>query len=124
MNRLSLLLAATLTLGFGIVGTQTKAQSAEERKAVTESANLEGLRRLATEFQANFERQEAMVLVYLKKHPDKPRTFEKAGSTYYLKRIDEDGNPVYINTKISDGSKDFALSRPANVDHEHGGGAR
>lgn len=90
-----------------------EAQSAEERKAVIDSVNAENLRRLGAEFQADFERQEALVLAYLKKHPDKPRSFEKSGSTYYLKRMGPDGNPVYINTKSV-----------TNADPLHGGGSR
>ena len=89
------------------------AQNADERKAIIESVNAENLRRLSAEFQADFERQEVLVLAYLKKHPDKPRSFEKYGSTYYLKRMGPDGNPVYINTKSA-----------ASADPLHGGGSR
>lgn len=89
------------------------AQSAEERKAVIDAVNAENLRRLSAEFQADFERQEALVFAYLKQHPDKPRSFEKNGSTYYLKRLGPDGSPVYINSK-----------RSANTNPEQGGGSR
>ena len=96
-----------------MMSTPIEAQSAEERKALSESVNAENLRRLSAEFQVEFERQEALVNAYLSKHPDKPRTFEKNGSTYYLKRMGTDGNPVYINTKSA-----------TNTDHLHGGGSR
>ena len=89
------------------------AQNTDERKAMINSVNAENLRRLSAEFQADFERQEVLVLAYLKKHPNKPRSFEKNGSTYYLKRMDPDGNPVYINTKSTTSS-----------DPLHGGGSR
>lgn len=89
-----------------------EAQSAEERKAVIDSVNAENLRRQGAEFRADFERQEALVLAYLSKHPDKPRSFVKNGSTYYLKRMGPDGNPVYINTKSI-----------TNTDALHGGGS-
>ena len=89
------------------------AQNADERKTISESVNAENLRRLSVEFQADFEHQEALVLAYLKQHPDKPRSFEKNGSTYYLKRMGADGNPVYINTKSA-----------TSADHLHGGGSR
>ncbi len=95
------------------MSTPIEAQSAEERKAVSESVNAENLRRLGAEFQKDFDRQEALVLAYLKRHPDKPRSFEKNGSAYYLKRMDTDGNPVYINTKSA-----------TSTDHLHGGGSR
>ena len=96
-----------------MMSTPIEAQSADERKAVSDSVNAENLRRLSAEFQADFERQEALVLAYLKQHPDKPRSFEKNGSTYYLKRIGPDGNPVYINTKSA-----------TSADPLHGGGSR
>ena len=95
------------------MSTPIEAQSADERKALSESVNAENLRRLSIEFQVEFERQEALVLAYLSKHPDKPRSFEKNGSTYYLKRMGADGNPVYINTKSA-----------TSADHLHGGGSR
>ena len=98
------------------MSTPIAAQSAEDRKAVSESVNAENLRRLGAEFQAEFERQEALVLAYLKQHPDKARSFEKNGSTYYLKRMDADGNPVYINTKRA--------AKSIHVDPSRGGGSR
>ena len=96
-----------------MMSTLIEAQSADERRALSDSVNAENLRRLSAEFQAAFERQEALVLAYLKQHPDKPRSFEKNGSTYYLKRIGPDGNPVYINTKSA-----------TSADPLHGGGSR
>ena len=96
-----------------MMSTPIEAQSADERNALSDSVNAENLRRLSAEFQADFERQEALVLAYLSKHPDKPRSFEKNGSTYYLKRMGPDGNPVYINTKSA-----------TNTNHLHGGGSR
>jgi len=117
-------LTATLALGISTMSTQIEAQSADERKAVVESADAESLRRLSVKFQADFERQEALVIAYLKKHPDTPRSFEKNGSTHYLKRIDDDGNPVYINTKNTDNTKHIASTRSANADREPDGGSR
>ena len=103
------------------------AQSADERKALSDSVNAENLRRLSAELQADFERQEALVLAYLSQHPDKPRLFKKNGSTYYLKRMGPDGSPVYINTK-SDAtdthSKKQRSERSTNPDCSHGGGSR
>ena len=43
------------------------AQNADERKAIIDSVNAENLRRLSAELQADFERQEVLVLAYLKK---------------------------------------------------------
>ncbi|MEO7279317.1 MAG: hypothetical protein ABIZ64_05280 [Casimicrobium sp.] len=80
---------------------------------MSESTNTENLLRLSAKFNAEFERQEARVLTYLANHPDKLRSFEKNGSTHYLKRIDADGNPVYIRTRQRSG-----------IDPVMGGGSR
>jgi len=106
------------------------AQNADERKAVSDSVSAENLRRLSAELQLEFERQEALVLAYLTRHPDQPRTFEKNGSTYYLKRMGPDGNPVYINTKSAqdiqdaDRTKNQASEQSIRADSPHGGGSR
>lgn len=112
-----------MTLAVGI-STLVDAQNADERKAVSESVNVENLRRLSAEFQEDFERQEALVLAYLNQHPDQRRSFEKNGSTYYLKRMSPDGNPVYINTKGAERMNNQALQRPIKAEPLHGGGAR
>ena len=91
---------------------------------MSEFVNAENLRRLSAEFQADFERQEALVLAYLSKHPDKPRSFQKNGSTHYLKRMDGNGNPVYINTKSVDSEKKQAPEQPIEVDPLHRGVSR
>ena len=107
------LVAASIALVIGASSIRSDAQSAEERKALSESVNAETLLRLSVEFNAEFERQEKRVLNYLSNHPDKPRSFEKNGSTYYLKLIDPDGNPVYIGTR-----------RRSSVNPVDGGGSR
>ena len=115
-----------LTLALGI-STMVNAQNADERKAVSDSVSAENLRRLSAELQLEFERQEALVLAYLKRHPDQLRTFEKNGSTYYLKRIGPDGNPVYINTKSThdaNRAKNQASEQSIKVDSPHGGSSR
>ena len=91
---------------------------------MSDSANAENLRILGAEFQKEFERQEALVIEYLSKHPEKPRSFEKNGSTYYISRIGVDGNPVYINTKRPHSEKKRASERPIKVDCLSGGGSR
>ena len=118
-----------LTLALGI-STMVDAQNADERKAVSDSVSAENLRRLSAELQLEFERQEALVLAYLKRHPDQLRTFEKNGSTYYLKRMGPDGNPVYINTKSTqadqddDHKKNSASKQSFGANSPHGGGSR
>ena len=63
------------------------------------SVNKDSLKILQSQFQLKFNKEELAVAQYLKKHPKIKRTFVKDGSVYYLKKIDADGNPVYINTK-------------------------
>ena len=121
------LFALTLALGFC---TMADAQNADEIKTMSDSVNAENLRRLSVELLADFERQEALVLAYLKKHPNQSRTFEKNGSTYYLKRMGPDGNPVYINTKNTqetkgaDSATNRASERPIKADPLSWGGSR
>jgi len=106
------------------VSTTIAAQSAEERKEISKSTQADELARLSAEHQAKFEREEARVLLYLSQHSDQLRSFERNGSTYYLARLDADGNPVYINTKSSNGPKHRTLARPIKADSLHGGGSR
>ncbi len=106
------------------------AQNADDRKALSDSVSAENLRRLSAELQSEFERQEALVIAYLKRHPDQSRTFDKNGSTYHLKRIGPDGNPVYINTKSTQAAQDTdhaktkASEQTNKADSPHGGGSR
>jgi hypothetical protein len=64
--------------------------------------NKNELKSLQTTFQNRYLQSEDNVKLYLRKHPTQKRTFVKAGSVYYLQRIDADGNPIYINTKNRD----------------------
>ena len=106
------------------VSTTVVAQSAEERKEISKLTQADELARLRAELQTKFEREEARVLLYLSEHPDQLRSFEKSGSTYFLARLDADGNPVYINTKSADGPKHQTSARPIKADSLHGGGSR
>ncbi len=92
------------------VSATVVAQSADERKEISKLIQTDELARLAVELQAKFERDEARVFAYLSKHPEHQRSFEKNGSTYYLARMDAEGNPVYITAKSAANS----ASRPTN----------
>ena len=89
---------------FAFVGF-AQAQTAEDRaKIVEEYAKLNPQSKNARIVAEATLKQEAdatklRVETYLKKHPTLQRTFVKNGSFYFLKDIDADGNPVYINTK-------------------------
>ncbi|PWK26386.1 subtilase family protein [Arcicella aurantiaca] len=78
------------------------AQTAEERvKIVKEYQTQYPQNKNARQVALNQEYVTSKLRVdaYLKKHPEKQRTFVKNGSFYFLKEIDAQGNPVYINTK-------------------------
>lgn len=77
----------------------TFAQTIEQRVDIKKSINSVDLERLEQKFQKEYELQETKVLEYLKANPTIVRSYTKDGSLYYLRKIDEKGNPVYINTK-------------------------
>ena len=97
-----LLLSAIALLIFMV---SAQAQTAEERaKIVAEYAKLNPQSKSARLASENsLKKKEAdvelRVQAYLKKHPTLKRMFESNGSVYYLKDVDVNGNPVYINTK-------------------------
>lgn len=81
------------------LGTIALAQTPEQREEIKKSINTVELENLKQKFQKDYELQEAKVLDYLKANPSLERSFTKDGSLYILKSIDENGNPLYINTK-------------------------
>ncbi|MDZ7896850.1 MAG: S8 family serine peptidase [Arcicella sp.] len=82
-----------------------QAQTAEDRAKIVQEYNKQNPQlknaRQATEVAISkaFDSAEIRVKAYLLKYPLLKRTFVENGSFYYLKNIDKDGNPVYINTK-------------------------
>jgi serine protease AprX len=90
----NLLLCSVLFLNYTI-----QAQSEEQRAEIKKDINLTELNLLQAKFQKQFEMDEAKVATYLASNPLVKRTETKNGSVYYIKSIDEKGNPVYINTK-------------------------
>lgn len=80
-------------------GTMALAQSPEQREEIKKSINADELERLKQKFHKDYDLQEAKVVEYLKANPSVERSFTKNGSLYYLKSIDKNGKPVYINTK-------------------------
>ncbi len=85
-----------------------KAQTAEDRAKImseyqaqnppSKNARLSSEAALKQEVVATNLRVQA----YLKKHPTLQRTFIRNGSLYFLKDVDAEGNPIYINTKNKD----------------------
>ena len=115
------LLAVTVALSVGMIAS---AQTADERKALSQSVKSRDLQRLSAEFQSDFEVQEVRVQQYLIDNPKLVRTFSKAGSVYYLSRIDADGSPIYINTKnTTDTTKNRASGQLIKADTLYAGGS-
>ena len=77
----------------------TFAQSPQQRLEIKKSINVAELQRLETKFQLQFENNEQKVAAFLRNNPAVQRSETKNGSLYYIKSIDENGQPVYINTK-------------------------
>ena len=78
-----------------------QAQTEEERAKIIQSYNSGNARISALQIKAvaDFAKNEKEVQAFLAKNPLVKRVFTKDGSAYFLKRIDAQGNPVYINTK-------------------------
>ena len=77
----------------------TFAQSPQQRLEIKKSINVAELQRLKAKFQLQFENDEQKVAAFLRNNPAVQRSETKNGSLHYIKSIDENGQPVYINTK-------------------------
>ncbi len=75
------------------------AQTAEERAEIKKSINTAEIKALKTKLDAKYQDQQSKINAYLQRNPGVKRTFEKNGNSYLLHHIDNDGNPVFINTK-------------------------
>jgi serine protease AprX len=97
-----------VVFSFLIVTFSVKAQTAEDRaKIISEYQAQNPQSKNARQSAETALKQEVVatnlrVENYLQKHPSQQRTFVKNGSLYFLKDVDADGNPVYINTKNKD----------------------
>ena len=87
-----------LTYAMLSLGTIALAQTSEQRDEIKKSINTVELERLEHKFQKDYSLKEARVLEYLKANPIRKRSFTQDGSLYYLRSIDKNGNPLYINT--------------------------
>lgn len=94
MNLKKLLFCLVLILNYTM-----NAQTEEQRAEIKKDINFSELNILKEEFQKNFELDEAKVAAYLAANPLVKRSEKRNGSLYYIKSIDENGNPIYINTK-------------------------
>jgi serine protease AprX len=91
-----------------IIAFSAKAQTAEDRAKIMSEYQVQNPQsKNARQSAENALKHETVatnlrVEAYLKKHPTLKRTFVKNGSVYFLKDIDAEGNPIYINTKNKD----------------------
>jgi serine protease AprX len=94
-----------LVISLSTFSFSVNAQTAEERAKIvneyqTKNPQNKNARQAAqVALTEAYNATELKVKAYLLKHPTLQRTFVKNGSLYFLKEIDADGNPVYINTK-------------------------
>ena len=99
-NLINGLMKSKLFLGLGLmIGGLAFAQTIEQRTEIRKSNNTKELERLELKFQAKHELDEIAVAAYLIKNPGVERTFTKNGSVYFLRKLNSNGDPVYINTK-------------------------
>ena len=78
-----------------VTAISVNAQTADQRKAVTQSSETTELGVLAARFQLKFEVEEAKVQQYLLDNPTVQREMMKNGVSHYLLRIDTAGEPVF-----------------------------
>jgi hypothetical protein len=94
MDMKKLLLIIMITTNYMI-----HAQSDEQRAEIKKDINLTELNLLQAKYQKDYENDQAKVATYLAANPSVKRTETINGSVYHIKSIDENGNPLYINTK-------------------------
>ena len=80
-------------------------QSKEQREDIKITNNQIQLEKIKIKRQSEFELDEKRVKIYLIENPNLKRTQTRNGKIYYIKRIDEDGNPVYITIKKKAGRR-------------------
>ena len=107
MMRIKKLFCLALFLTTGFFYSQSKAQR-EDIKKTNDENQLEKIRITR---QSEFDIDEKRVKIYLIKNPDVKRTQIRDGKIYYIKSIDEDGNPVYITIKKKQVAENACKSR-------------
>lgn len=93
--KLKNLLLTTMLVVCSSIFAQTEEQKAELRKNI----DFTELNKLKIQFEEQYKLDEQKVATYLAANPTVKRSETKNGSLYYIKSIDENGNPMYINTK-------------------------
>lgn len=75
------------------------AQTAEERSELKKGINVANMVKLQSKFRMQYQEQQQKIERYLQKNPTAKRNFEQNGNSYLLHHIDDDDNPIYLNTK-------------------------
>lgn len=81
------------------VSIMISAQTAEQREVIKASMNNEIAQKSSKAVNKISLSKEKNILEFLKRNPDKSRSFSKNGKEYFLYTISEDGFPIYITTK-------------------------
>ena len=92
-------------LVFLLTSAISYSQSKEQREEIKISNDQNELEKIKIKRQSEFELDEKRVKIYLIENPNLKRTQTRNGKIYYIKRIDEDGNPVYITIKKKAGRR-------------------
>lgn len=98
-------------LAFILMSVVGYSQSKTQREEIKKTNNQNELEKIKVNRQSEFEIDEKRVKIYLIKNPDLKRTQIINGKIYYIKRIDEDGNPVYITIKKKQVAENACKSR-------------
>lgn len=88
-----------LYLAFFSISILGYSQSKEQREEIKKNNNQNELQKITITQQSEFEIDEKKVKTYLIQNPNLKRTQTKNGKIYYIKKIDQKGNPVYITIK-------------------------
>ncbi len=88
-----------MLLIFLVSGTFLLAQTPEQREKMIQSMDLEKLQGLEQQFQQDYQERQQRIAEFLQRNPDAQKSFEKDNASYMLYDIQEDGTPLYINTK-------------------------
>ncbi|WP_191738386.1 S8 family peptidase [Chryseobacterium caseinilyticum] len=75
------------------------AQTKEELEIVRRDINSSEFTTLQQKFALKYQKDQEKIKIYLKNNPDAVKQFERNGNSYLLHHIDDEGNPIYINTK-------------------------
>jgi hypothetical protein len=87
---------STALLAVSIIAS---AQTAEQRAVIKASMNNEIAQKSSKAINKISLDKEKKILEFLKRNPDKSRSFSKNGKEHFLYTISEDGFPIYITTK-------------------------